>query len=300
LAFSCFVVRPFNKRKLRVRDVEVEVHFEDIHLRLIARAMVKAGLAGNTTQDIAQAGNSREDMFLLLAHADVVLADISLHNANVFYELGARHALHSPMSDAARRIQTERVDLGGAVSWSLRRELGRQLPGSDEARWTLAGDGPGGTQHMVQMAHAAGAEARHLDTVKLFHAALLQRLGGLNPEGLRASAGATVRPGACAAPALGQGQTLQPARVVARTTQRCRQVHPEHFLSNALESFVDKPVSTREYGTRSGSVWALIGKNQDRLRLRGQLLASALSKSSARVDGACFAGPDHPIPTDRS
>lgn len=95
MAFSCFVVRPFNKRKVRVNGVEVEVDFEDIHLKLIGPAMVKAGLAGNTTQDIAQAGNIREDMFQLLAHADVVIADISLHNANVFYELGARHALRT-------------------------------------------------------------------------------------------------------------------------------------------------------------------------------------------------------------
>ena len=32
-------------------------------------------------------------MFDLLYTADVVIADISIHNANVFYELGVRHAL---------------------------------------------------------------------------------------------------------------------------------------------------------------------------------------------------------------
>ena len=33
------------------------------------------------------------DMFQLLLTADLVVADISIHNANVFYELGMRHAL---------------------------------------------------------------------------------------------------------------------------------------------------------------------------------------------------------------
>ena len=94
MAFSCFVVRPFGVRKARSASGEaIEVDFDRIHAELIAPAMAAAGLLGNTTEDIAEAGNIREDMFQLLAHADLVIADISLHNANVFYELGARHAL---------------------------------------------------------------------------------------------------------------------------------------------------------------------------------------------------------------
>jgi hypothetical protein len=50
-------------------------------------------MTGRTTQEIARAGNIRADMFQLLLTADIVVADISIHNANVFYELGVRHAL---------------------------------------------------------------------------------------------------------------------------------------------------------------------------------------------------------------
>ncbi|MEP7107266.1 MAG: hypothetical protein ABI760_04775 [Ferruginibacter sp.] len=32
-------------------------------------------------------------MFSQLLFADIVIADVSIHNANVFYELGIRHAL---------------------------------------------------------------------------------------------------------------------------------------------------------------------------------------------------------------
>jgi hypothetical protein len=50
-------------------------------------------VAGGTTAEINRAGNIREDMFRLLVVADLVIADVSIHNANVFYELGIRHAL---------------------------------------------------------------------------------------------------------------------------------------------------------------------------------------------------------------
>ncbi len=94
MAFSCFVVRPFGVRTVKSPAGEpLAVDFDRIHAELIAPAMAAAGLVGSTTEAIVEAGNIREDMFQLLAHADVVIADISLHNANVFYELGARHAL---------------------------------------------------------------------------------------------------------------------------------------------------------------------------------------------------------------
>ena len=40
-----------------------------------------------------EAGNIVRDMFELLLTRDLVIADVSIHNANVFYELGIRHAL---------------------------------------------------------------------------------------------------------------------------------------------------------------------------------------------------------------
>jgi hypothetical protein len=80
-----FVVRPFGTKN--------EIDFDKVHLELIAPAMARLGLQGDTTEPIARAGNIRTDMFELLAKADIVIADISIHNANVFYELGARHAL---------------------------------------------------------------------------------------------------------------------------------------------------------------------------------------------------------------
>ena len=55
-----------------------------MHRTLIQPALLEAGLTGSTTGEIIDAGNVREDMFSLILGADLVVADISLHNANVF------------------------------------------------------------------------------------------------------------------------------------------------------------------------------------------------------------------------
>ena len=55
-------------------------------------------LGGGTTGKIVELGNIREDMFALIVEADLVIADITVHNANVFYELGIRHALRKKRS----------------------------------------------------------------------------------------------------------------------------------------------------------------------------------------------------------
>jgi len=94
MGWSGFIVRPFGQRTVRPQAGEpYQVDFERVQRELITPALLGAGINGNTTETLLEAGNIREDMFQLLAHADVVIADISLHNANVFYELGARHAL---------------------------------------------------------------------------------------------------------------------------------------------------------------------------------------------------------------
>src|SRR6478672_8111412 len=65
-------------------------------------------MTGRTTGEIARAGNIRADMFQQLLVADIVVADISIHNANVFYELGIRHALQ-PMRTFLLRAKVQKV-----------------------------------------------------------------------------------------------------------------------------------------------------------------------------------------------
>lgn len=80
-----FIVRPFGTKN--------EINFDEVERLLIAPALKAVGAEGGTTIDIVESGNIRVDMFRRLLTADLVVADLSIHNANVFYELGIRHAL---------------------------------------------------------------------------------------------------------------------------------------------------------------------------------------------------------------
>jgi hypothetical protein len=80
-----FIVRPF--------DTKEGIDFNRVEAELIDPVLTRLGIRGRTTAEIARAGNIRTDMFELLYVADVVIADISIDNANVYYELGVRHAL---------------------------------------------------------------------------------------------------------------------------------------------------------------------------------------------------------------
>jgi hypothetical protein len=86
-----FVIRPFGTDK---KDSAGKVlDFERVHTDLIEPALMAAKLSGSTTGEIVDAGSIREDMFSLILEADLVICDVTIHNANVFYELGIRHAL---------------------------------------------------------------------------------------------------------------------------------------------------------------------------------------------------------------
>lgn len=61
-------------------------------------------------------------------------------------------------------------------------------------------------------------------------------------------------------------------------------------LPDALKSFVDEQVSQRGYGTSSEYLRELIRKDQDRLHLRGLLIAGAATAPAAPADGAYFEG----------
>jgi len=59
-------------------------------------------------------------------------------------------------------------------------------------------------------------------------------------------------------------------------------------LPDSLKAFVDEQVSQRGYGTSSEYVRELIRKDQDRLHLRGLLLAGAATVPAAPADGVYF------------
>lgn len=80
-----FIVRPFGTKN--------GINFDNVEAKLIRPALRDSGFSGGTTAEFIEQGNIRADMFEQLLTSDLVIADISIHNANVFYELGIRHAL---------------------------------------------------------------------------------------------------------------------------------------------------------------------------------------------------------------
>ena len=61
-------------------------------------------------------------------------------------------------------------------------------------------------------------------------------------------------------------------------------------LPDTLKSFVDEQVSQRGYGSSSEYVRELIRNDQERLRLRGLLLAGASSAPASPADAGYFEG----------
>lgn len=85
-----FIIRPFGEKSDRNG---AKINFDKVDQELISPALRQLEIDGGTTGEVMKAGNIREDMFQFLLTADLVIADVSIHNANVFYELGVRQAL---------------------------------------------------------------------------------------------------------------------------------------------------------------------------------------------------------------
>jgi len=71
------------------------IHFNRIFDELLKPALQDAGCEVFRADEEQRAGDIRTDMFQELLVADLVLADLTLDNPNVWYELGVRHALRA-------------------------------------------------------------------------------------------------------------------------------------------------------------------------------------------------------------
>ena len=96
-----FVVMPFGTKQVQRKAVDgqkepaafAEVDFNLVYEELLKPALLEAGCEPFRADREPGAGDIRIDMFFELVTADLVLADVSALNANVFYELGIRHGI---------------------------------------------------------------------------------------------------------------------------------------------------------------------------------------------------------------
>ena len=93
-AGECFVVMPFGKKPLPNGQT---YDFDKVYRVIISRAVREAGMKPLRADETIGSRLIHSDMFKDLRDRPVVLADLSLENPNVFYELGLSHALEKPV-----------------------------------------------------------------------------------------------------------------------------------------------------------------------------------------------------------
>lgn len=94
-----FVLMPFDKE------------FDAVYTDLIKPAFEAAGYNVKRADDIVSHQNILKDIVRSIAEADLVIADLTSLNANVFYELGIAHALQKPVVIIAQSIEEVPFDL---------------------------------------------------------------------------------------------------------------------------------------------------------------------------------------------
>jgi hypothetical protein len=87
---ECFVVMPFGKKPLPNGQT---YDFDKVYRVIISRAVREAGMKPLRADETIGSRLIHSDMFRDLRDRPVVLADLSLENPNVFYELGIRHVM---------------------------------------------------------------------------------------------------------------------------------------------------------------------------------------------------------------
>ena len=87
MSYHAFVVMPYGTKE--------GIDFNRVYGELIKPALEAAGFEVFRADEEMRAGDIRTDMFQELLMADLVVADLSIDNPNVWYELGVRHALRA-------------------------------------------------------------------------------------------------------------------------------------------------------------------------------------------------------------
>ena len=74
-------------------EEQAGIDFERVREELVGPALAEAGIDESAAGETAEAGPGRDDMVRELGLADIVVADVSVPDANVSFGLGIRHAL---------------------------------------------------------------------------------------------------------------------------------------------------------------------------------------------------------------
>jgi tetratricopeptide (TPR) repeat protein len=106
----CFVLMPFGEKK---DPSGITIDFDAVYEQLIKPAVLEAGMDPLRADEEQVGGIIHKPMFERLVLCEYAVADLTTANANVFYELGVRHAVR-PYSTVLLFSETSRLpfDLG--------------------------------------------------------------------------------------------------------------------------------------------------------------------------------------------
>ena len=100
---KCFVIMPFGQKE----DLNGKlIDFDKIYLDFIKDVVADLGMECVRCDEIGEAGSIHSKMFEHIYEADVAVVDTTALNANVFYELGIRHALNKHVTILMRQPGT--------------------------------------------------------------------------------------------------------------------------------------------------------------------------------------------------
>jgi O-acetyl-ADP-ribose deacetylase (regulator of RNase III) len=106
----CFVIMPFGEKA----DADGTVIFDTIYDHLIKDAVESLDIECLRCDKIDEAGWIHRKMFEQVYAADIAVVDITQLNANVFYELGVRHALADRTTVLIKKAKTKTpFNIGG-------------------------------------------------------------------------------------------------------------------------------------------------------------------------------------------
>lgn len=133
---TLFVIMPFGEKT--DHETGRTIDFDVVYRELIKPAAIKTGWTVKRIDEIAKPGVITDQYLHEILHSDVVVADISMPNANVFYELGIRQATSSggtiliaeentklPFDMSTQRVMLYRLGMVGLLDG--REDLNRWL-----------------------------------------------------------------------------------------------------------------------------------------------------------------------------
>jgi tetratricopeptide (TPR) repeat protein len=115
-----FIVMPFGRKAGPDKTI---IDFDQVFEILLKPAVESAGLSAYRADSEQRGGSIHSDMFQGLLLSEFVVADLTLDNPNVWYEIGVRHALRSS---------------GAVLTYALRDRLPFDLAGQRMVRYILA------------------------------------------------------------------------------------------------------------------------------------------------------------------